>query len=275
MNTGLYLVEKTPDSPLLRRRLDKIFFYGNTRFQNVLIAHSPEIGTFLALDNDTQSSEADFHIYHESLVHTCVSCLKDPKAALIIGGGEGTTAAELSKYQGIKTEWIEIDREVVGLCKKYLPYSMKKARRNVRLIIGDGIDYINRTKRKYDLIIGDITEPHMNPIATKVYGRNFATKIYERLSDQGVYITLSWERKRNGWKRAPAPSYLKEVFPIVRPICFYMPSFKMNFHLTIASKLRDPMLVSDKKIASSIRSFRRSLRFYSERTHRRLFRQTL
>lgn len=267
MKGELYFIESNPYEASSIRSIDKVFYYGDTKFQNCLIAHSPSIGTFLALDKQIQSSEADYFVYHEALVHTCVTSLDNPKNALIIGGGEGTTAAELLKHKGIKVDWVEIDGEVVRMCRKYLPYALKKYDSRTKLIIGDGIKYIRKCRKTYDLIIGDVIEPYMNPIAEVIYNEDFARKVYARLTEQGMYVTLSWGKENGKWKNVPVPSYLKKVFPIVRPIHFYMPAFGLDFMLSIASKKNDPADTNRDKILKSIKPIKNKLKFYNEKIH--------
>lgn len=271
MDGGLYFVEATHYASSTIRSIDKILYYGNTKLQNMLIAHSNTIGIFLALDYQVQSSEADAYVYHESLVHTCMTAIDNPKRALIIGGGEGTTAAELLKYKNLEIDWVEIDDEVVEKCREFLPYALKKDDRRVKLFIRDGIEFVKTTKEKYDLILGDMIEPYINPISNSIYSKEFAETIYNRLTDNGMYVTLSWEKKGDDWEHALKPRYLSKIFKVVRPIHFFMPGFSIDFTLTIASKMHDPLKTEDKDISERIGNFRNDLKFYNEESHRSLF----
>ncbi|MDE1860860.1 MAG: hypothetical protein KGH72_04040 [Candidatus Micrarchaeota archaeon] len=271
MKGDLYFVEATPYQASTIRSIDKIFYYGDTKFQNVLIAHTPTLGTFLALDKQVQSSEADYFIYHEALVHPCMAALKNPKRALIIGGGEGSTAVELLKHKNVVIDWVEIDGEVVDLCKKFLPFALRHDDKRVNLMIDDGIKFIKKTKHKYDFIIGDVIEPYMNPIAETIYNEEFARLVNSKLTDQGMYITLAWGKENGKWTNTPRPSYLTKVFPIVRAINFYMPAFSLDFMLTIASKKIDPSKLDAGTIARAIAPIRKKMKFYNEKTHQELF----
>jgi spermidine synthase len=271
MTDDLFFKQKFKGGELVLQ-IDKILYYGRSKFQNILIAHSPYIGHFLALDNKINSSEIDYFIYHEALIHPCMATLNNPMRVLVIGGGEGTPVKELLKYKGLKIDWVDIDKEVVKKCREFLPYAWKGESAYVNLIIQDGFNFLNNTKKKYDFIIGDLTEPgYGDGISNKIYSKKFAEIVKSKLTDQGIYITLCWESDGKNWKYTLQPKYLLDVFKIVRPIHFFMPSFLSDFNLVIASKKYDPMKISKKQISRKINEFRSSLFFYDENIHKSLF----
>jgi spermidine synthase len=271
MRGGLLFSETTPYGSSTVREVDKVFYFGRTKFQNVLIARSPTIGTFLALDNVIQSSEIDCHVYHEVLVHSSMLTVRNPKKALILGGGEGTTASELLRYKDVSIDWVEIDGEVVSLCKRYLPYALKRQDKRVNLVIGDAIDFVYKAKDKYDVIFGDLIDPYQVPIATDVYSERFARQISKILTKDGVYVTLGWDLKKSGWDYSQMPVYLKKVFPVVRAMNFYMPGFSMVFTLIIASKDRDPKSISPEEISKRVAGLDGRLKYYNPHEHLALF----
>jgi spermidine synthase len=272
MEGGLFFI---PGGEKLGRygfTVDRVFFTGKTRLQNMTIAHSPVVGTFLALDNIVQSSEYDYHIYHESIVHPAMMLLDKPKRALIIGGGEGTTAAEIIKHPGIEVDFVEIDRDVLEKCRKYLPYSMKKKDKRVKLTIGDGLKFLENSKGKYDLIISDLTDAFgSSMLSQRLYSKEFARLVSSKLTDNGVYITIGSGFENGVPKYLLRPEYLKGVFKVIRPFSFYMPAFKVQMFMTLASKGRDPLKISRDEIAERIRPIKKNLRFYNENTHYAIF----
>ena len=51
------------------------------------------------------------------------------KNVLVIGGGDGGTVRELVKYRSIESiDLVEVDKHVVLLAKKYLPFTSSKLR---------------------------------------------------------------------------------------------------------------------------------------------------
>ena len=67
--------------------------------------------------------EADEFLYHEAQVQPGLLLLDAPPAsAHVIGGGEGATLREILRYPSIKKAvMVDIDAEVVELCKRHLP----------------------------------------------------------------------------------------------------------------------------------------------------------
>src|SRR3977135_1876318 len=94
-----------------------------TKFQHVEIFQTAAYGKTLVLDGRIQSSQGDEFIYHEALVHPGLLATEAaPRSALVIGGGEGATLREILRYPSItRAVMVDIDGEVVELCKKHLP----------------------------------------------------------------------------------------------------------------------------------------------------------
>src|SRR5438270_532359 len=94
-----------------------------TKFQHAEIMETPAYGKLLVLDGRIQSSQAEDFIYHEALVHPgMLACDRAPESGLVIGGGEGATLREILRYPSVRRGvMVDIDGEVVELCKKHLP----------------------------------------------------------------------------------------------------------------------------------------------------------
>jgi spermidine synthase len=98
---------------------------------SIVIADSPTYGRLLFLDGELQSAAADEHIYHETLVHpvmaaaaAAVSYHHDPSIrVLVVGGGEGATVREVLKWAPEHVDWIDIDGELVALCREHLGWA--------------------------------------------------------------------------------------------------------------------------------------------------------
>lgn len=225
----------------------------------------------MSLDGKLQSSEVDYFVYHESLVHPAVVSLDHPKNALVLGGGEGTAAKELLKYGNIGVDWVDIDNKVVSVCKKYLPYSLKKPEKRMKVTIGDAYEFVFSTKKRYDIVIDDVTGPDVkNKLSNKLYTRKFAKRIFNILTDQGVFITTTTEHAKNMWISTYKPERLKD-FPIIRPFQFYMPSFFDSFPAIFASKKYDPLNMDGNIIRKRLGKVDSQLLYYDEITHLHLF----
>jgi spermidine synthase len=75
------------------------------------------------LDGILQSRLSGDAAYHESLVHPGMFAHPNPKRVAIIGGGEGATLREVLKHKTVeKVVMVEIDKQMVDLSKKHLPF---------------------------------------------------------------------------------------------------------------------------------------------------------
>ena len=141
--------------------IDKILYEGRTAFQKVLIFENGRFGRVLALDGIVQTTEADEFIYHEMLAHVPLVGHGAATHVLIIGGGDGGLLEEVLKHPVERVTMVEIDREVVDLCREYLPGICRTAFEDSRtdLIIADGTKFVAGTGERFDVIIVDSTDP--------------------------------------------------------------------------------------------------------------------
>ena len=119
---------------------DHMLYAGRTYFQTVHVFGHNTLGRVLALDNVVQTTELDEFVYHEMLTHTPVFAHGAVRTALIIGGGDGGIARELLRHPLDRVVMVEIDGEVVSLCREHLPRLSNGAFDDPRLelVIGDG-----------------------------------------------------------------------------------------------------------------------------------------
>ena len=130
----------------------------STEYQHMQIVDTIAYGRMLLLDGIVQTTEKDEFFYHEMMVHPAALTHPDPRNALIIGGGDGGILREVLKYNTIENcTIVEIDPNVVELCKKYLPGISRNAFDDSRtdLVIADGAQFIKETDIRYDLVIID------------------------------------------------------------------------------------------------------------------------
>ncbi|HEV2037844.1 MAG TPA: methyltransferase domain-containing protein, partial [Candidatus Eremiobacteraceae bacterium] len=153
-----WYVEQVGPGEIHGHALTRTIVSGSSQFQDFAIVESSLFGKMLVLDGDTQSSALDEHIYHEALVHpACVAAGGSPKRALILGGGEGATLRELLRVPGMgKVTMVDIDGEVVEVCRRHLPEWSAGAFEDSRaeIIIGDAKDYVFSSREQFDVIIG-------------------------------------------------------------------------------------------------------------------------
>ena len=102
-------------------RLRRVLYQGRTRWQNVLIADTYNYDRVLMLDGAIQSAESDESLYHELLVQPAMLAHDEPRDVLIIGGGEGATLREVLSHASVRRAvMVDLDRELVELCREHL-----------------------------------------------------------------------------------------------------------------------------------------------------------
>lgn len=132
-----------------------------SEYQRIAVFSSPEFGRFLTLDGIMMLTERDEFIYHEMITHVPMAVKPDAKTVLLIGGGDGGAARELSQYKSIqRIDLVEIDERVVSVCKAFLPQTacgFDDPR--VHVHYDDGLRFVRSLENTYDLIIVDSTDP--------------------------------------------------------------------------------------------------------------------
>ncbi|MDO8486930.1 MAG: hypothetical protein Q7S45_01360 [Candidatus Curtissbacteria bacterium] len=135
---------------------------------------------------------------------------------LIIGGGGGNDAAAALRSGVQSVDIAEIDPTIAAIGKKYhpeKPYSSEK----VNLTVNDGRAYIERTNKKYDIIIMSLADSHTTSSSLSnvqldnyLYTKESLTKARERLTDSGV-LFLTFEVTRP-WIGGRIQETLRQAF---------------------------------------------------------------
>ena len=84
------------------------------------------------------------------------------KEVLIVGGGDCGIAEEVLKHKSVRRlTQVEIDASVVEFSKEHFPEFTKPVLADKRfdLVIDDGMNYVAKTDRRFDVIIVDSTDP--------------------------------------------------------------------------------------------------------------------
>ncbi|WP_421992793.1 polyamine aminopropyltransferase [Roseococcus sp.] len=132
-------------------------------FQDIMIFESFTHGRVMMLDGVVQITERDEFVYQEMLTHLPLLAHGAAKRVLIIGAGDGGVLRRVLQHSTVeKAVMVEIDGEVIRLCKEFLPNIAGDAWTNPRaeVIVGDGIDYVRKAEAgSFDVVIVDSTDP--------------------------------------------------------------------------------------------------------------------
>ena len=256
--------------------ITRTIHHENTEFQEVGIVDSVTYGKILVLDGDMQSSQKDEFIYHESLVQPAMMSHPNPEKVLILGGGEGATLREVLRSKTVKkVVMVDIDKRLVEICKEFLPEYSCGAFEDPRaeLVITDALAWLEKSDEKFDVIIGDLTDPWPQAPSHGIYSVSFFKLITDRLNEGGLFVTQS---SRITFADMHLHNILFEtmskVFPILRTELVYIPGYDMPWSYTIASYTTDPLKISKEEIDSRIAErIGDCLKFYDGEMHHSIF----
>ena len=272
-----WFVDKDSKHRWIYHRIKKHVLYKKTRFQQVEFIDTYELGRLVVLDNKIQSSEADEFIYHEVLVHPAMVAHPCPKIVLILGGGEGATIREVLKHQTVeKVVMVDIDKEFVNLCKKYLKswHQGSFNDKRVELIFADAKEYIRKIKSFFDVVIADITDPFESGPAQELYTRQFYSAVKRALMPDGIFVThatgVFYTANKNTYKTILKK--LTDIFPTTDFYCEYIPSFSSLWGFATCSQKYSPQKLSPAAVDKRLKKRKLdALFFYDTETHARLF----
>ena len=192
---------------------DHMLYAGRTDFQTVHVFEHNTLGRVLALDNVVQTTELDEFVYHEMLTHTPVFAHGAVRTALIIGGGDGGIARELLRHPVDRVVMVEIDGEVVSLCREHLPRLSNGAFDDPRLklVIGDGARFVEDSDETFDVIIIDSTDP-IGP-GKVLFDTPFLTACRKRLRASGILVNQNGTPAFMPWAMEQSADNFAQVFP--------------------------------------------------------------
>ena len=170
--------------------VEKVLYELETRHQHLVLFEHRFFGKMLMLDGATQISSRDEYVYQEMMSHVPLFAHGSAKEVLIIGGGDCGIAEEVLKHKSVKhLTQVEIDAAVVEFAKEHYPEFTKPvfADRRFECVIDDGMKYVTRTKRRFDVIIVDSTDPQ-GPGAV-LFTRAFYAGCKRCLAKGGVLVT--------------------------------------------------------------------------------------
>ena len=267
----LWYTEQHSDDVKFSMRVESQLYAGRSEYQDICVYHSKEFGNFLTLDGYLMITEKDEYIYHEMIVHVPMAVNPDVGSVLVVGGGDGGAVRELTRYKSIRRiDMVEIDREVVEVCKKHFPgVTAGLCDPRVRIFYEDGLRFIRSRKGEYDLIIVDSTDP-FGP-GEGLFSKEFYGNCQNALTDDGILVN----QHESVFYREYAAAMRKihriigGLFPICKVYQAHIPTYPSGHWLFgFASKKFDPL--RDQK-AEAWRVLDIPAKYYNPELHRGCF----
>ncbi len=171
-------------------KVKKVLYELHTEHQNLVLFEQPFFGKMLMLDGATQITKKDEFIYQEMMSHVPLFAHGGARDVLIVGGGDCGIAEEVLKHKSVRRlTQVEIDPAVVEFAKQHFPEFTRPvfADKRFESVIDDGMKYVARTARRFDVIIVDSTDPH-GP-GKVLFSHKFYAACKRCLSTGGVMVT--------------------------------------------------------------------------------------
>lgn len=232
----LWLVENQPNFRFSLRCSEKLH-ESQSKFQKVEVYQSIDFGRVMLLDGCIMLTERDEFVYHEMISHVPVCHHLDPKKVLVIGGGDGGTVRELVRHQSIEQIVLcEIDGAVIDCAKEYFPaVASELCNDRVEVIVGDGIDFVVRSKEKYDIVIVDSTDP-IGP-GVGLFTENFYKNVSGILNKGGILVAQTESLWEQGDIVQKIRNNIRAGFDEVESYCGFIPTYPFGgWTWTIASQ---------------------------------------
>jgi spermidine synthase len=159
-----------------------------TAYQHLVIARTAQ-GVTLFCDNDRQSTEASQLVYHEALFVPALLLTRRVERVLIIGSSEGVVSQIAFAAGARQVDHVDIDREAVELCARYLPYGYSPAELAgpARVHYVDGWEFVAACRERYDIVVIDLPDEHPGPAQhNRLYGNEFLRRCRDLLTPGGV-----------------------------------------------------------------------------------------
>ncbi len=185
-----WLDEVHPSGSRFGLRVRQVLYEGRSAFQDITVVETEALGRALMLDGLWMAAEGDERVYHEMLVHPALTTARAIERVLVVGGGDGGTVREVLRHPEVRVvDMVEIDRQVVDVCREHLP-SIGTAWEDPRLRIhfADGLEWVRRAPADaYDVVLVDGSDP-VGP-AKGLYDAAFHADCARILRPGGVLAT--------------------------------------------------------------------------------------
>lgn len=250
----------------VRWKITGVLHRERTAYQELMVVETVELGKALILDGALQIADKDEFIYHEMISHVPVHSHPHPERILVIGGGDGGTVRELTRYPNVKQiDLVEIDKCVIQASQRFFPAvacGFEDSRVNV--YIQDGLEFVQEQHGPYDIIIVDSSDP-VGP-AVQLFSYDFYANLDQRLAEDGMMVIQSespifYEQQfRNAYHN------IARVFPITRVYLASIPTYVGGpWSFTIGSKKHQPDLLCSDRIQPP------GLKYYNREVHKASF----
>lgn len=236
---GRWFTEFFSAGEMHAHRIKKVLAASSTAFQDAVMVQSDAFGKILVIDSETQSSERDEFIYHEALAVPPLLLHRDPRSALVMGGGEGATAREFLNCRGVRSVVMaDIDHKILRFAREHMPSWHRGAFDDPRLqlLVQDARLPVLESRRRFDIVCSDLPSPIEGGPAFKLYTLEFYRRLKARLAPGGIFVTQAGPGLPSQFGlHAALSATLRRVFRRVFSYHAFIPSYDMPWTFLLCS----------------------------------------
>lgn len=113
----------------------------------------------------------------------------DPRRALVVGLGTGSTAGWLAAVASIdRVDVVELERATLSVARDCAPVNHDAMTNpKIRTVVGDGREFLLTSREKYDIIFSEPSNPFRSGVSS-LFTREFYRAVEPRLSEKGLFI---------------------------------------------------------------------------------------
>jgi spermidine synthase len=143
--------------------------------------------TSLAIDGKVDASNGADMLTQKLLAHVPLLLHPSPRQVAVIGLGSGVTVGAALRHPIDRVDVVEISPEVIAASSFFRTENRDAlADPRTRLVVGDGRTHLTLSRRQYDVIISEPSNPWMAGIAA-LFTTEFFAGVRERLAPGGVF----------------------------------------------------------------------------------------
>jgi predicted membrane-bound spermidine synthase len=166
----------------------------HTPYQHMVLRRDAR-GLLLSLNGSPQVHTAEEREYHDCIATVPLLLSWSINDVLILGGGDGLAARNVLEFSDVRScTLVELDREMIAhssqdpLWSQLNEGSLSNPRMNV--IIGDGIEWMIKTKQRFDIIIHDLEMSFTDQPESMTTERldDFFSAMYRQLNPGGIWV---------------------------------------------------------------------------------------
>ncbi len=255
-------------------------------YQRIEVWDTPQLGRLFTLDGRPMTATGDEFIYHECMVHPAALAHPSPKAALVLGGGDGGAARQLLRHASIERIVVaELDAQVVRLTREHLPEVHGGAFDDprVELVIGDAAHYVAAAAQsvapfvaqaaaptQFDVVVFDLTPP--DSPAAGLYTPDFYQQLKRVMSPNAALSVHLGSPYFHAERVAGLLDDLRATFAVVRTMNTFIPLYGSLWMMATASDTLDPAALTVNTLTERLDARRiDALQHYGAATHAGLF----